>query len=80
MGAWHHVLARFNELGWKLPSYAGRPAQASPAVGSLKRHGKEQALVVASALGTAGAAKAPASKTEPKAGTAKDAPRGTRTE
>jgi hypothetical protein len=49
-------------------------------VGSLKRHGKEQALVVASALGTAGAAKAPASKTEPKAGTAKDAPRGTRTE
>ncbi len=51
MGAWHFVLARFAELGWKLPSHAGRPAQSSPASGSLKRHGKEQATLVAAALG-----------------------------
>ena len=51
MGAWHFVLARFAELGWRQPSYAGRPAQSSPASGSLKRHGKEQATLVATALG-----------------------------
>jgi hypothetical protein len=39
-----------------VPAYAGRPAQSSPAVGSSKRHAKEQAKVIAAALGTAEAA------------------------
>ena len=62
MGAWHHVLARFAEWGGPAPAYAGRPAQSSPAVGSSKRHAKEQAKVIAAALGTADAAAAPEAK------------------
>jgi hypothetical protein len=50
------VLARFAEWGGPVPAYAGRPAQSSPAVGSSKRHAKEQAKVIAAALGTAEAA------------------------
>jgi 2-oxoglutarate dehydrogenase E1 component len=52
MGAWSFVLQQFMRAAGKAPAYAGRPAQASPAVGSLKRHGKEQAKVLALALGT----------------------------
>jgi 2-oxoglutarate dehydrogenase E1 component len=46
MGAWQHVCARLDGV-----RYAGRPASASPATGSLARHKAEQAAVVADALG-----------------------------
>ncbi|MFM9181284.1 MAG: 2-oxoglutarate dehydrogenase E1 component, partial [Phycisphaerales bacterium] len=62
MGAWHHVLARFADWGGPVPAYAGRPAQSSPGVGSSKRHAKEQAKVIAAALGTADAAGTPEAK------------------
>jgi 2-oxoglutarate dehydrogenase E1 component len=55
MGAWSSMLQEFLRETGKAPAYAGRPAQASPAVGSLKQHGKEQAKVVAAALGAAAA-------------------------
>jgi 2-oxoglutarate dehydrogenase E1 component len=56
MGAWASMLQQLSRVAGKAPSYAGRPAQASPAVGSLKQHGKEQAKLVAAALGTPAAA------------------------
>ena len=56
MGAWGSMLQQFMKALGTAPTYAGRPEQASPAVGSLKRHGKEQAKVIASAL-DAGATK-----------------------
>ena len=56
MGAWGSMLQQFMKTLGTAPTYAGRPEQASPAVGSLKRHGKEQAKVIASAL-DAGATK-----------------------
>jgi 2-oxoglutarate dehydrogenase E1 component len=62
MGAWQSMLQQFVRLTGKAPTYAGRPAQASPAVGSLKRHGKEQAKVVALALGAPAEDHAPAAK------------------
>jgi 2-oxoglutarate dehydrogenase E1 component len=62
MGAWSSVLQQFLRHLGKAPAYAGRPEQASPAVGSLKRHGKEQAKVVALALGTPAMEERPAGK------------------
>ena len=62
MGAWSSVLPQFLRITGKAPAYAGRPAQASPAVGSLKRHGKEQAKLVALALGAAAEDDAAAAK------------------
>ena len=56
MGAWGSMLQQFMKALGTAPTYAGRPEQASPAVGSLKRHGKEQAKLIASAL-DAGATK-----------------------
>jgi 2-oxoglutarate dehydrogenase complex dehydrogenase (E1) component-like enzyme len=56
------VLPQFLRITGKAPAYAGRPAQASPAVGSLKRHGKEQAKLVALALGAAAEDDAAAAK------------------
>jgi 2-oxoglutarate dehydrogenase E1 component len=55
MGAWFFVDRRIEavlqELGRKdRPSYVGRIEAASPATGSLKRHNKEQAELVNSAL------------------------------
>ncbi len=56
MGAWTFVDRRIEEvlarlgLQAKRPRYVGRPAAASPATGSLRRHQKEQAKLVAAAL------------------------------
>lgn len=50
MGAADFVLPRLRGLGVE-PRYAGRPAAASPATGSHKRHVAEQAAVVGAALG-----------------------------
>ena len=44
----------------KRPIFAGRPAAAAPATGSLKRHNKEQAALLEQALGAAPAAGAKA--------------------
>ena len=50
-GAWQSMLGKFlTHLGCT-PSYVGRPAQSSSAVGSTKRHAKEQAKIVAAAVG-----------------------------
>ena len=57
MGAWHFVDRRIEgvldglEAALRRPAYAGRPASASPATGSLKRHNYEQDLLVRQALG-----------------------------
>jgi 2-oxoglutarate dehydrogenase E1 component len=50
MGAWTFVMQRCGEV--KLcPSYSGRPAAASPATGSYKRHHAEQARLLRCAFG-----------------------------
>src|SRR6185503_8915304 len=49
MGPWPFLLQRFADLGWKV-RYAGRPQSASPATGSYRRHGAEQAYLVKRAL------------------------------
>ena len=41
MGAWSHLRERFEQLGLTV-DYAGRPAAASPATGSYRRHQAEQ--------------------------------------
>jgi multifunctional 2-oxoglutarate metabolism enzyme len=50
MGAWSYALERFLALE-KPIVYAGRPASASPATGSYKRHNAEQEYLLARALG-----------------------------
>jgi hypothetical protein len=50
-GAWQSMLGKFLTHLGSTPSYVGRPAQSSSAVGSTKRHAKEQAKIVAAALG-----------------------------
>jgi 2-oxoglutarate dehydrogenase E1 component len=52
MGAWPMLLHWWleNLPGSKLPRYAGRPAAASPAVGSPSRHKREQEALVSDAL------------------------------
>ncbi|HEX2859548.1 MAG TPA: 2-oxoglutarate dehydrogenase E1 component [Alphaproteobacteria bacterium] len=50
MGAWQFVRDNWNN-DWGFLHYAGRPASASPATGTLKRHQTEQAKVIAAALG-----------------------------
>jgi 2-oxoglutarate dehydrogenase E1 component len=56
-GAWFFVESKIEEAlsasghGGKRPRYAGRDAAASPATGFAKRHEKQQAALVASALG-----------------------------
>ena len=59
MGAWNFVdrrlekvLAGIGDAG-RRPLYVGRDAAASPATGSARAHGAEQAALVAAALGTA---------------------------
>jgi 2-oxoglutarate dehydrogenase E1 component len=65
MGAWTYVAPRLRELLQEqddrserpLPiRYAGRPERASPAEGSLDRHGVEQARIIQSALADASSA------------------------
>ena len=62
MGAWTYVEPRLrellpeqeSELGREIPlRYAGRPERASPAEGSLDRHGVEQARIILAALADA---------------------------
>lgn len=58
MGAWAYVAPRLRELvdaeRRPLPvRYVGRPNRASPAEGSLDRHGVEQGRIVATALADA---------------------------
>ena len=50
MGAWSFIEARLRKLFEREIAYAGRDASASPAVGSLVRHKREQACVVADAF------------------------------
>ncbi len=50
MGAWSFVLQRSLDLGLAI-TYAGRPANASPATGSYKRHAAEQEHLVVRAFG-----------------------------
>jgi len=53
-GAWSFIQPRLQSLFPDLPlRYAGRPASASPATGSLKQHRSEQAALVQQALGGA---------------------------
>jgi len=55
MGAWRFVRERFLdgdvEAGGRRPRYAGRPASAAPASGSLKAHLVGQQALVGEALG-----------------------------
>ena len=57
MGAWNFVDRRIEAVLDRLPNpvkrpgYAGRHEAASPATGSMKRHVKEQAELIAAALG-----------------------------
>ena len=57
MGAWYFMDANIEwvltHLGYihRRPRYAGRPASASTATGLLSQHVKEQAALVADALG-----------------------------
>ena len=62
MGAWTYVEPRLRELlqgqGDRIERplplrYAGRPERASPAEGSLDRHGAEQARIIQAALADA---------------------------
>ena len=50
MGAWTFIEPRFRTLFCTEIAYAGREASASPAVGSLARHKREQARLVADAF------------------------------
>lgn len=50
MGAWAHV-REFWQSDWGYLHYAGRPASASPAVGTTSRHAAEQAEVLAAVFG-----------------------------
>ena len=50
MGAWTFIEPRLRMLLCTEIAYAGREASASPAVGSLARHKREQARLVADAF------------------------------
>ncbi len=50
MGGWSFIEPRLRKLFEREIAYAGRDASASPAVGSLVRHKREQACVVADAF------------------------------
>jgi 2-oxoglutarate dehydrogenase E1 component len=56
-GAWFFVESRIEEAlrasghDGKRPRFAGRDAAASPATGFAKRHAKQQAVLIADALG-----------------------------
>jgi 2-oxoglutarate dehydrogenase E1 component len=78
MGAWTSMLGAFLERFDRRLAYIGRPPQASPAVGSLKQHGKEQAKILAAAVGPAPEGSAPETKDTkaeaPKGAAANDTP------
>ena len=49
MGAWRWIYGRYLDLGRRL-KYAGRLRNASPAVGSPKRHAEENKRLIEEAL------------------------------
>lgn len=51
MGGWTFMMPRLFEVLGKMPRYAGRRAAASPAVGSLAKHKREQQKLVEDAFG-----------------------------
>jgi 2-oxoglutarate dehydrogenase E1 component len=53
MGAWRFMQDQFLDRFDRRLAYLGRPAQASPAVASLKAHGKEQSALLHAAVGAA---------------------------
>ena len=73
MRGWFFMEPRLRAMGFD-PSYVGRDASASPAVGSLKIHQKEQAELLEAALNggpvpyVVGAHRHPAAKVQPVAG------------
>ena len=50
MGAWSYIAPQLRRILGKEPLYAGRAASASPAVGSLAIHKREQQCVVEEAV------------------------------
>jgi len=50
MGAWSFIEPRLRKLFGREIAYAGRNASASPAVGALTVHKREQACVTAEAF------------------------------
>src|SRR5438067_11516930 len=50
MGGWSFIEPRLRKLFEREIAYAGRDASASPAVGSLVRHKREQPFVVTAAF------------------------------
>ena len=51
MGAWSFLAPVIEEAIGRRPEYVGRASTASPATGSLTLHKREQATLVANALG-----------------------------
>jgi len=51
MGGWNFMMPRLLEIIEKMPRYAGRKQSASPAVGSLAKHKREQLRLIESAFG-----------------------------
>jgi multifunctional 2-oxoglutarate metabolism enzyme len=51
MGAWTFLRPHLRRISGREPRYVGRSASASPATGSPHRHAREQAAVVAAAVG-----------------------------
>ena len=51
MGAWSFLAPVIEEAIGRRPEYVGRASTASPATGSLTLHKREQAALVANALG-----------------------------
>jgi 2-oxoglutarate dehydrogenase E1 component len=51
MGAWPFLRPQLAGLFGREPQYVGRPATAATAVGSHRRHGKEQARIIDAAFG-----------------------------
>ena len=52
MGAWNYIEPRLRALLGREILYAGRNASASPAVGALAVHKREQACVINEAFST----------------------------
>ena len=50
MGAWSYIEPRFRRLLGREIAYAGRNASASPAVGALAIHKREQAKLIQEAF------------------------------
>ncbi len=50
MGPWPHLRSKLNRLFGQEPEYCGRPEASAPAVGSHRRHRKEQQQIIDSAL------------------------------